>query len=230
MTKILVIDTTSKHVSVGISFENIIQTELNFINNNDLSKQIIPAIEFILGKVGLALREIDVVGVTVGPGFFTGIRIGLSTLKGLLVEVSKPIVPVISLKALAWKLSSLTGYIVPLIDAKREELYVAGYQMNDSELKEFFPPSCLRVSSLLDRFDSPYPYFFVGNEIDQYRDELKSRYKNARFIQRSSYLATEICQLTFHSFIRGEFITDLQELLPLYIRKPDAEMPPAKAT
>jgi tRNA threonylcarbamoyladenosine biosynthesis protein TsaB len=230
MTKILVIDTTSKQVSVGISFEDVIQTELNFFNNNDLTKQIIPAIDFILSKAGLTLREIDAFGIAVGPGFFTGIRIGLSTLKGLLIEMSKPIVPVSSLKALAWKLSSLTGYIIPLIDAKREELYVAGYQMDESELKEFFPPSCLNLDSLLDRFDSPYPYYFVGNEIDQYRDELKSRYKNARFITRSSYLATEICQLTFHSFIRGEFITDLQDLLPLYIRKPDAEMPRTPAT
>ena len=224
MTKILVVDTTSKHVSVGIGIQNQIQVELNFINNNDLSKHLIPAIDYVLNIANLTLREIDVFGITIGPGFFTGIRIGLSTLKGLLVEIHKPIVPIVSLKALAWKVNSLTGLIVPLIDAKREELYVAGYQMNDVELNEFFPPSCLNLDMLLAKFDSPYPYYFVGNEIAQYRDELKSRYKNARFINRSSFLATEICQLTFQSFIKGEFITELRDLLPHYIRKPDAEL------
>jgi tRNA threonylcarbamoyladenosine biosynthesis protein TsaB len=176
MKYILSLDTTSKYSSIAISKNEKIEIEYNFITNDNLSSMLIPTIKFILETIKLNLNDIDIFGIAIGPGSFTGIRVGLSTLKGLLLKKKKPVVPVVTLKALAYKHIDSNFPIVPVIDAKKEEVYIAGYN-----------------------------------------------FKKSKILVRTPFVASEICKISHKEFISKNFVLDLQDLKPFYLRKPDAE-------
>ena len=98
---LLGLDTSSRDVSIAVLKDESLALEYNFISQDNLSAMLVPSLEFILKALGLQIAQIDVFGISLGPGLFTGIRIGMATLKGLAFAERKPVVGVISLKALA---------------------------------------------------------------------------------------------------------------------------------
>jgi len=224
MITILSLDTTSKFSSIAISVDTQIQFEHNFLIHNNLSVGLLPAIQFILQQSGIELADIDLFGITTGPGFFTGIRVGLSTLKGLLFEKQKPIVAVNTLKVLAYKHKEAEKTIIPMIDAKRREVYAAAYRFLTADIEELSPPQNLPVdgaANFLSAYNHPK---VVGNGPDMYPDIFDGLFKGKERIERSPFLASEVCKVAYEEFHRGRSINDLQRLLPVYLRKPDAEL------
>jgi tRNA threonylcarbamoyladenosine biosynthesis protein TsaB len=225
MTAILSIDSTSKFASISVAKKEEIQLEYNFATRDELSVSLIPSIEFVLNSMGLKLNDIDVFGVGVGPGLFTGIRVGLAALKGLLLAEPKPVVPVITLKALAYKYIDPAFTTVSMIDARRNQVYLAAYQFSRApgQLEEVIPPELLSLQQIKERLQFPGPFNFVGSGAEVYKTFLKENFKKSNIHQRSFFLASEICKIAYHSFLEKDYIIDLQKLMPVYIRKPDAE-------
>ena len=110
--------------------------EYNFSSEDNLSSLLIPSLQFLLKSLKLKPEDIDVFGIGIGPGLFTGIRIGLATLKGMLFGLRKPFVPVVTLHALAFKFVDSIRSIIPLIDAKRNEVYMGCYRSDEGGLVE----------------------------------------------------------------------------------------------
>ena len=220
---ILALDTTSAFSSIAVLRDGDIVLEYNFTSEDNLSAMLIPSMEFILKSVSLKLEEIDLFGIGIGPGLFTGIRVGLATLKGILFPKPKPLVPVITLKALACKFSASPRTIVPLIDARRDEVYLAGYRFDNGQCVELLEPSLIKVSQLAEKLANLKQLLFVGSGAENHRDVLKKNFPEAPLYYRSFFLASEIGKIAFASFQSGQYIIDLQQLLPLYIRRPDAE-------
>ncbi len=223
MKYILSLDTTSKFSSISISKGEKTQIEYNFTTNDNLSSMLIPTIKFLLETINLDLNDIDVFGIAIGPGSFTGIRVGLSTIKGLLFEKKKPVVPVVTLKALAYKHIDSNYPIIPVIDAKREEVYIAGYNFSNQSKTEIIPPQLINIKNFKTKL-SPFSNLnFIGTGAEKYRDFIKTNFKKSKIKTRTFFIASEICKISYKEFFNKNFVLDLQDLKPFYLRKPDAE-------
>lgn len=224
MSLILGLDTTSRHVSLALSRDDHILIEYNFVTRDELSAGLIPALSFVVKSVGVAVSEIDLYGIGIGPGLFTGLRVGLTTLKGILLPAPKPVVPVVTLEALVWKLRQSRRVLVPLIDARRREVYMGVYRFgNDSLPEEILSPRLAAVDELSGILAGHENLRFTGNGVAAYRRELGKMFPGFRSRGRSSFLASEICRIAAVRHARGEFVESLGDIRPLYLRPPDAE-------
>jgi len=242
MKTILALDTTSRHASISIAGDEEIRLEYNFATRAELSASLVPSIEFVLNSVPVKLEDIDIFGIGVGPGLFTGIRVGLSTLKGLLMGTSKPVVPVVTLDAVAYKYRESSKTVVSMIDARRNEVYVSVYGFSEMQPKQLLAPELVHIDQLEQHLaplksdnSEPYitfadrPLLFVGSGSEAHWPKLKSQFRGAKIHRRSCFLASEICKITYQRYSQQDYITDLQQLMPLYIRKSDAEQNYARA-
>ncbi|MEE8553621.1 MAG: tRNA (adenosine(37)-N6)-threonylcarbamoyltransferase complex dimerization subunit type 1 TsaB, partial [Desulfobacterales bacterium] len=143
--KILAVDTATKSCSVAIVDNESLLAEVTIVREQTHSKHLMEMINTVTGLSGLTVSELDGFAVTRGPGTFTGVRIGISSVKGLAVASDKPVVGVSSLDVLAMQ-ASLSSYLIcPLLDARRGEVYCARYRFRDGNLKkeieeQVFPP------------------------------------------------------------------------------------------
>ncbi|MCP4214324.1 MAG: tRNA (adenosine(37)-N6)-threonylcarbamoyltransferase complex dimerization subunit type 1 TsaB [bacterium] len=218
---LLGIDTTSRFTSLCLSRGAEVLAEYNFLSPDGLSGTLLPAIDTILTHRGFALDTVDAFAVGVGPGLFTGIRMGMAAVKGLLMGSNKPVIPVISLEALATKAPVDSSPVVSVIDAGRKEVYVAAYRPPADE--PLLPPELIPADQLpghLEGIDNP---MFIGSGADTYRESLLQHISGRHILGPSAFLAAEMCTVAYRQFLKGNYFTDLQQLMPLYIRKPDAE-------
>lgn len=123
--KILALDSSSKAVSAAF-FENGSLVCEYFGNLNVTHSQtLMPMLSSLLGSCGITAADADVIAVTNGPGSFTGLRIALAAAKGLAVAADKPVMPISTLESLAFNLAGVDGYICPVMDARRAQVYTA---------------------------------------------------------------------------------------------------------
>lgn len=245
MITVFSFDTTSKFVSISIAKDEAIQLESNFATRDDLSQFLIPSFETALTNVpvfsddssksplspqslqSLKLNEIDVFGVCVGPGLFTGIRIGLSTLKGLLLDTGKPIVAVDSLEALAYKDEESDVPVVSMVDAKKMESYIGVYRFVNGECQTLLPPALIHINALSQHLEQVVKTddacHFIGSGAQAHDAHIRDVFKKGKILSRSNFLAPEIGKIAFRRYLKKDYITDMQQLNPIYIRKPDAE-------
>jgi len=217
---VLALDTSSRDASVAVLRDGGIALEYNFSPGDGLSSRLVPSLEFLLRNLGLRLPQVDLFAAAVGPGLFTGIRVGLATLKGLDFSAGRPMIGVNSLEALAFKLAGDGGTVVPLIDARRGELYAAAYRFEAGGRAEVrLSPRLLApaaVAAALAGLEAPV---LVGGGAEKHADLLRRALPGCRIQVRSPFLASEIGRIALERFARGEG----QELRPAYIRRPDAE-------
>ncbi len=219
---VLAMDTTSKQCSICLTCNDLVLAEYNFISNNDLSANIIKIIEFLLGQLNLDISDIDVFGIGIGPGIFTGIRVGMATIKGLVFDSDKKIVPVNILEAIASMYKGMNNRVVSLIDAKREQVYVAGYSIIDNDLIDFCKPSLVDISQLGNILGKNEPYLFAGSGAIIHNDYLTNTFQVSNIIN-PSFLSKEIAKIAYSNYISGNVETNIENVNPLYIRRTDAE-------
>ena len=221
---LLCFDTSSRDASIAVLRDKEIVLEYNFSSNGDLSAMMAPSLEFLLRALGMKIAEFDLFGVAVGPGLFTGIRVGLATLKGLNFVAGKPVVGVNTLEALASKFADTSQTIVPMIDARRGEVYIGGYGFEAGEMREKFAPRLLRVEDAVPLLALFRDLIFIGSGAENHAELVRRLFPDSRLLYRSNFLASEIGRIALRRFREGRFLTDLQQLLPVYIRRPDAEV------
>jgi tRNA threonylcarbamoyladenosine biosynthesis protein TsaB len=220
---LLCIDTTSRDASIAFLRDKEIVLEYNFSSRDDLSAVLIPSLEFLMSSLDMNVSQVDLFGVAVGPGLFTGIRIGLATLKGLNFSAGKPVVGVNTLEALACKLADTKRTIVPMIDARKGEVYLGCYRFDGGELSELLAPRLLKAAAAVEMLAPYADLAFVGSGAEIHGESLKSAFPGSRLLYRSNFLASEIGRISLQRYGRGQFLADLHDLVPVYIRRPDAE-------
>jgi len=224
MSLIVGLDTSSRHASVAVARDGTILIEYNFVTRDELSATLVPAISFVFKSIGLTVGEVDLFGIGIGPGLFTGLRIGLTTLKGLLLPDPKPVVPVVTLEALVWKLRQSRRLLVPIMDARRREVYMAAYRFSGEGLPaEIVSPRLAGIKELPAILAGHEDVRFTGSGLAAYRPELAAMFPGFRSQGRSSFLASEICRIAALRHELGESIDRMEDLRPLYLRPPDAE-------
>ena len=131
---LLAIDTSTKHFSLAVARDGKVLRSRSILLKKVLSDSIMPAIQGILKKAGLTLAKLDGFAVGLGPGSFTSLRVGLSTVKGLAFALKKPVVGIPSLDVLAMNAED-DGQVCALCDAKRNMVYACLYQKKGGDLR-----------------------------------------------------------------------------------------------
>lgn len=140
------------------------------------SELLLPLVKKGLKQSGLSMRDINYFAVGIGPGSFTGLRIGLATIKGFSAAFQKPVVGLPSLDILAYNaLPADSGIICPLIDARRGLLFSALYEAKMNKLKRISPYLLIGINELLARIRPGVPVTFLGDGINLYEKNIEKR-------------------------------------------------------
>jgi len=223
--KILAVDTASKTCSVAIVDEATVLAEYTVNHKDTHSRFVMDMIHTVLGGSRITVSDLDGFSVTVGPGSFTGLRIGLSTVKGLALATGKPVVGVNSLEVLAYQIggAGVTSLICPMLDARRSEVYAARYRLSDDTMACQSTPRVLRPEEAINNISEAC--IFVGDGAVAYKDLIESSLPTlAAFVDGSGHFirAATIGRIAVKRFL-AHASDDLDALKPLYLRKSDAE-------
>ncbi|OGX16574.1 MAG: tRNA (adenosine(37)-N6)-threonylcarbamoyltransferase complex dimerization subunit type 1 TsaB [Omnitrophica WOR_2 bacterium RBG_13_41_10] len=173
--KILAIDTSTKFLCLGLS-DNTKVYEYKLEVSRLLSTLIIQTIKRALDSLGWKVSDIDYFACGLGPGSFTGIRIGVATIKGLSWPLNKPVLGIATLDILAKNAQSLESYIMPAVDAKRGLIYTSIYQVKNKVFKRISPYMLLNEKEFLKKIKDNC--VILGDAVDLYKEDiLKSRKK-----------------------------------------------------
>ena len=209
--KILSIDTASPICSVGILEDNKLIEDINTNNGLTHSEKLMPMIKQLLEETNLTLKDIDLLVCDKGPGSFTGIRIGVATIKAFADSLNIPSVGISSLDVLAYNIKE-DGYICSLIDAKNSNVYFALYK-----LENYLADSLENIFEILKKYDNEIT--FVGDGAIAYKKEITSNIQKCKFSDFNELNSYSLGLAGLNSYSNG----DNNDVLPLYLRKPQAE-------
>lgn len=146
--KILALDSSATVASVALCEGEKLLAEYTLNNGNTHSETLLPMIESLLSQFSMTAKDVDIFAASMGPGSFTGVRIGAATLKGLAFASGKPCVCVSTLEALAENLVGFEGLICPVMNARRSQVYTALFRSDGKTLTRLMPDSALAISEL----------------------------------------------------------------------------------
>lgn len=221
---ILGVDTTTSSGSVALLRGPSLFAEINQDSPATFSERLLPAIRFLLESNELSIQDVKGFAVAAGPGSFTGIRIGLSTIKSFAYASGKPVAPVSTLEALARKIQHPQNRLIcPLLDAKKNEVYAALFESKAGGFQELIPQGAYSPDALFSRLPAHRVIHFIGSGVGVYRSLLFQYLKDkARFARRTPYIAFEVGSIGYE-MLRKNKGKDIHEIEPLYLRKSQAE-------
>lgn len=224
--KILGIDTSAKTSSVGICDDYKTVDELFLDKGLTHSETILPMIDEILTRNGLTLDDIDALAVNNGPGSFTGIRIGVAVVKGLAFEKNIPCYEVSTLDSIAFNCKDKSGLVVAVMDARRNQVYNANYQIIDGKSAKIMDDRSILIKDLyieISEYDGDV--FVIGDG----QDKVKEFFEENNMTQDNFYFPD------YYSNLQKGINTALiaydclenkkcgEEILPLYLKLSQAE-------
>ncbi|MBW2038286.1 MAG: tRNA (adenosine(37)-N6)-threonylcarbamoyltransferase complex dimerization subunit type 1 TsaB [Deltaproteobacteria bacterium] len=223
---ILGIDTSTSCGSLGLIDGDQVVAEYNLNREETHSARLIPSIQVLLKGAKLDIKDVDGLAVSLGPGSFTGLRVGLSTVKGLALAAEKPVVGVPTLDALAHNLPFTPYLICPFLDARRGEVYTALYKdEGGGRVKRLTPYQVLSPSIMLEEIP-PKETIFLGDGVRVYGELIKERLGERAFFAppHLRFLrGTMVAELGLQRIMEGER-DDISSLVPIYVRPSDAEI------
>ena len=229
--KILSIDTASDVCGVSILENNNLIEKFDVITKESHSQRLMPIIENAFKKTNLTIDDIDLIVCDIGPGSFTGIRIGVATVKAFCD--SKDIIPIgiSSLEALAYSIKNNSNIICSIINAKNDNCYFALYEKSkDNTLQTLIEPEAENIDTTLsilnsynlDTLDNKV-ISFVGDGSKVYKDKILEIFPNSIISNEKNDIldSYNLGLAGFDKYSSGE---EIEELLPLYLKKPQAQI------
>ncbi|MDD5432242.1 MAG: tRNA (adenosine(37)-N6)-threonylcarbamoyltransferase complex dimerization subunit type 1 TsaB [Candidatus Omnitrophica bacterium] len=213
--KILAVDTSTSYLCIGV-YDNLKVYEYTFEVGRQLSAVITVSIKRVLDALGLKVEDIDYFACGLGPGSFTGMRVGLAALKGLSWSVKKPMVGVPSLDILAKNCLKESLSIVPIIDAKRSLIYTSVFRKNKAGLVKTKPYLLLNEDEL---FKLIKPRSIVlGDAVNLYKDKLIAQVKGVVILDKEYWYPKprNIIELALER-IKNKKLDNCFELSPIYL-------------
>jgi tRNA threonylcarbamoyladenosine biosynthesis protein TsaB len=222
--KIMAVDTATQSCSVAIIDGWELLAETTTLNKETHSRHLLNIIDEVVSKAGMILNRIDGFSVCIGPGSFTGLRIGISSIKGLAYALGKPVVGVSSLESLAFQCRQMSRMICPMIDARKQEVYFCLYRWKNGK---YMKESDEQVASPTEAVRSiPSSCLFVGSGAELYRDLILNEVGVSAAIadaQQHIIRASSVARLSLPRF-KQQDTDEVHLLAPHYIRKSDAEL------
>jgi tRNA threonylcarbamoyladenosine biosynthesis protein TsaB len=222
--KVLGIDTATMNSGIGVVEKGQVLADFRYDVKLTHSEVLLSFIDRLLRDLNLKLEDIDGFSISIGPGSFTGLRIGLATVKGLAFSSGKPVVGVPTLDALAFLSRGCRYPVVPIIDAKKYQIYAAVYHTQDNKIERKTPYLVMDLEDLIKKL--PEEVVFTGPKIEIFRSQLKKAMgKKAHFISGEKTLPSgaAVAYLGWQK-LKENKKEDLSSLVPIYVRKSEAEL------
>lgn len=218
MAYILNIDSSTQNCSVALFYDTKLVSLREIYVDKSASSLINTFCESVCVDYGIALSNLDAIGVGIGPGSYTGLRIAVSTVKGLAFGLEKPIIAVPNLHALAWSVQEmaiqLNALICPMIDARRMEVFTSIF---DSNLETILPTQAmiLEASSFHETLNNS-KILFIGDGSNKFKSVIN--HPNAIFIDNIHTSAKHLGVLSFVKYQKQQF-EDIAYLEPYYLKQ-----------
>lgn len=214
MAHILSIETSTTNCSVSLSYQGeTLFLKEDYGKNYSHAERLHLFIEEVLLEAKIAKNELDAIAISKGPGSYTGLRIGVSTAKGLCYALDIPLIAVATLEHLAHQVSIKEGLIIPMLDARRMEVYTATYN-HQFELIESTIAKVLDENSFQSLLEA-HQVYFIGNGTSKLAEIRK--HQNAHFIHDKLPSAQQMSALAFKYFEEEQF-EDVAYFEPYYLK------------
>lgn len=214
MALILNIETSTKNCSVCLAKDGevVALREINDANYSHAEK-LHPFIDEVLKEANLKISDIDAFAVSKGPGSYTGLRIGVSAAKGLCFASDKPLISIDTLKALAHSISIEDGVIIPLLDARRMEVYSSVFDVDYHQVREI-KAEIIDENSFVNFLENGNVYF-LGDGSEKCKSIIN--HKNAQFMDDQFPSSEQMAQLSYKKFKTSDF-EDVAYFEPFYLK------------
>lgn len=218
--KILTIETSGKMCGVSILEDKNLIEKIEINNGLTHSESLMPIINELFKKTNIKLNDINLLVCDIGPGSFTGIRIGVATAKAFCDSLKIKTIGISSLTALAYN-SKNCGLICTMIDAKNNNCYYALYELKNNKYETLISPTAETIENVvtnLKKYNKKIT--FIGDASENYKDTLSKISNEITFLEDNSIHSYNLALAGLDTFLLGTYN---KELLPLYLKKPQAE-------
>lgn len=222
---ILALDTATLVSSVAVTSGEKLLAELTLQTKLTHSEVLMPHIKQILEMTKVEKNKIEAIAVSIGPGSFTGLRIGLATVKSIAYVLNIPIIGVSTLAALAYNYPVEGVYLAPMLDAQKGNVYAALYTWEQGELKEIYEPTVKPFDQVIEFCQTLDKIVVLQGEVAvKQAEKIKSIGGNVRLAMPHMIMprAASVAMLGKHMMEKG-IVHNVMDLEPFYIRRSEAE-------
>ena len=216
---ILAIDTSALTATAAVLCDGVLSGEISTTTKLTHSQTIMPMIDELLKKVNLDITDIDLFACSEGPGSFTGLRIGIGTIKGLAYGLGKDVVGISTLEALAHNIAFTPLVISPIMDARRGQVYNALYKWSGTKLECIQEPRALSLEELCGELTEDT--VFVGDGVGVHREKITELMGERAFFAPPQHQLQRAGSVAYAAL--GKTAVKAAELTAIYLRKPQAE-------
>ncbi len=219
--KILAIDTSSAICSVAILENDKIIDEISLNDGKTHSENLMPILDEILKRNNIDIKNIEMLACCVGPGSFTGIRIGVSSIKPIAEVLNIKIASVTSLEALARNVENVEDeeIIISLIDAKNNQVYCGIFDEDYNKKEDYLADDINTIIEHLKKYNN---LICIGNGANLHKELLKSTLKKIKFVTNNDQSAVNVGKIGYKKYLENE-LCSADTLNPIYLRKSQAE-------
>ena len=222
---ILAIDTATPQVAVALGDDGAVRGEARFVGGRRHAEQLVPAIQYVCAESGVRMDQLAAIAVGIGPGLFTGLRVGVTTARTMAQALRIPVIPVSSLDLVAYPLRHAGRLIVAVLDARRREVFSAQYRAVPGGVQRVSDYRVGPVRDLIaDLAATGEEVLLAGDGVGRYRSELaeleRAEEAGPGFDAPS---VSALVELATGRFEREEFCAPW-DVLPMYLRASDAEL------
>ena len=216
---ILAVDSSALTATVAVLKDGEIKGEMSFTTSLTHSETIMPMVDEVLSKSGLTINDIDLFACSEGPGSFTGLRIGIGTVKGLSYGLGKKVCGISTLEALAYNISYTDMLIAPIMDARRGQVYNALYKYEDGKLVTVTEPRALAVEELCAEINENV--IFVGDGVKVHKNKITELLGEKAIFAMPQHCLQRAASVAYAA-LNKEAVNPV-DLSVVYLRKPQAE-------
>ena len=221
--KILAIDSCSNVATAALMDDDILIAQFSLNNKTTHSTKLLPQIEYMMKNAETEFADIDLFAVTVGPGSFTGERIGVATAKALAHAVNKPMVGVSALMAMAYNIKYTDYLICPIMDARREQVYTASFRWENDELITIKEDRAMALDELLEEINENVIFF--GDGVPVFKEKIAEKLGSKAHFAPANLLHINgggVAECAKSEYKKGK-ACDYASLVPTYLRLSQAE-------
>lgn len=224
--RILAVDTSTNVASAAILEDQVIIGEYNCNRGKTHSQRLMPMVQHLMETTGLSVNDIDAFSASIGPGSFTGLRIGVTTIKAMAFAAEKSVISVHTLDALAYNLPFAENLICPMIDARNNQVFTAIYRFIGDKLERLTDYMGIPVTELADILRKMEgDTVFLGDACNMHRDYFVSELGNrVKIAPPGTALAkaSSVAILAGKAYSEGK-LESCYDMVPFYLRKSQAE-------
>lgn len=226
---ILSADTATNINTVAVCKDGEILAESVVRCGRTHAERLLDTVTWVLEEAGVTLEKVDALAVSIGPGSFTGLRVGIATWKGLALGRNLPLAGVPTLAAMSRIPGPLDGTLCPILDARMGEVFAAAYRMNAGKREPVLPDCVARIETVAEQL-AGHEVTMFGDGVAVYRKRITAALPDIRFLPeilwapRASAVAEEA-----HEMLQRGHNADAEAVHPVYLRKSQAEQNREKA-